>query len=142
MAHMRALTLLPNPGIDRVSLRKFVDCLESHIRCLEALNKKPDSCGDLLVCILLDKLSLDLRRNLSRQSYAAEWDLDTLWRSLLKEIKILEDSENSLTHPSSFKQQKKAQRFFSGATSLAKEFSNRNFFAPSAPAITGLPTVR
>ncbi|XP_046438873.1 uncharacterized protein LOC124190290 [Daphnia pulex] len=43
MAHMRALTSLPNPGTDRVSLRKYVDCLESHIRGLEALNKKPDS---------------------------------------------------------------------------------------------------
>ncbi|EFX73450.1 hypothetical protein DAPPUDRAFT_253081 [Daphnia pulex] len=59
---------LPNPGTDRVSLRKFVDCLESHIRGLEALNKKPDSYGDLLVCILLDKLSAELRRNLARQS--------------------------------------------------------------------------
>ncbi len=84
MAHMQALTSLPNPGTDRVSLRKFVDCLESHIRGLEALNKKPDSYGDLLVCILLDKLSAELRRNLARQSDAAEWDLDTLRKSLLK----------------------------------------------------------
>ncbi|EFX60250.1 hypothetical protein DAPPUDRAFT_278468 [Daphnia pulex] len=49
MAHMRALTSLPSPNTDRVSLRKFIDCLESHIRGLEALNKKPDSYGDLLV---------------------------------------------------------------------------------------------
>jgi hypothetical protein len=130
MAHMRALTSLPNPGTDRVSLRKFVDCLESHIRGLEALNKKPDSYGDLLVCILLDKLSADLRRNLARQSDAAEWDLDTLRKSLLKEIEILEDSESSLTHPSSFKQPQKLNVLFSGATSSAKEFSNRKLLCP------------
>jgi hypothetical protein len=125
MAHMRALTSFPNPGTDRVSLRKYVDCLESHIRGLEALNKKPDSYGDLLVCILLDKLSAELRRNLARQSDAAEWD--TLRKSLLKEIEILEDSENSLTHPFSVQ---KLNVSFSGATSSAKEFSNRKLLCP------------
>ncbi|KZS02076.1 Uncharacterized protein APZ42_001028, partial [Daphnia magna] len=78
MAHMRALVALTKPGTDRVSLRKFVDNLESHIRGLDALRKKTESYGDLLVCILLDKLPAELRRNLARQSDAAEWDLDTL----------------------------------------------------------------
>jgi hypothetical protein len=89
MAHMRALVALPKPGTDRASLRKFVDSLELHIRGLEALRKTPDSYGDLLVCILRVKLSADLGSNLARQSDAAEWDLDTLRKSLLKEIEIL-----------------------------------------------------
>lgn len=72
MAHMRALVALPKPGTDRVSLRKFVDNLESHIRGLDALRKKTESYGDLLVCILLDKLPAELRRNLARQSDVAE----------------------------------------------------------------------
>jgi hypothetical protein len=88
MAHIRTLTALPEPGTDRNSLRKFVDAFESHIRGLEGLNKTPDSYGDLLVCILLDKLSAELRRNLARQNAAAEWDLDSLRKSLLTEIEI------------------------------------------------------
>jgi hypothetical protein len=66
MARMRALVALPKPGIDRNSLRKFVDALESHICGLEALHKMPYSYGDLLVCILLDKLSAELQ-------YVATW---------------------------------------------------------------------
>ena len=121
MAHMRALVALPKPGIDRNSLRKFVDALESHVRGLEALNKMPDSYGDLLVCILLDKLSAELRRNLARQNAAAEWDLDTLRKSLLTEIEILEDSENTLIHPPSLKPPKNLNVMFTGATSSNKE---------------------
>ena len=83
---MRALTAMPEPWTDRNSLRKFVDPLESHIRGIEALNKTPDSYGDLLVCILLNKLSAELRRNLARQNASAEWDLEQSSKSLLTEI--------------------------------------------------------
>jgi hypothetical protein len=121
---------LPKPGADRVSLRKFVDSLESHIRGLEALNKKPDSYGDLLVSILLDKLSADLRRNLARQSDAAEWDLDTLRKSLLKEIEILEDSESSISHSSTLKPPKKLNVMLMGAKPSTKEFPQRKLLCP------------
>jgi hypothetical protein len=127
---MRALTALPEPGTDRNSLRKFVDAFESHIRGLEALNKTPDSYGDLLVCILLDKLSAELRRNLAWQNAAAEWDLDSLWKSLLTEIEILEDSESKLIHPSSLQPPKKLNVLFSGAASSNKEFTKRKLFCP------------
>ncbi|XP_045023635.1 uncharacterized protein LOC123468017 [Daphnia magna] len=130
MAHMRALVALPKPGTDRASLRKFVDSLESHIRGLEALNKTPDSYGDLLVCILLDKLSADLRRNLARQSDAAEWDLDILRKSLLKEIEILEDSESSISHSSALKPPKKTNVMLLGAKPSTKEFPHRKLFCP------------
>lgn len=50
-AHMRALVAIPKLGLDRASLREFVDYLESHIRDLAALSKKTDSYGNLLVCV-------------------------------------------------------------------------------------------
>jgi hypothetical protein len=99
---------------------------QSHIRGLEALNKMPDSYGDQLVCILLDKFSAELRRNLARQNAAAEWDLDTLRKSMLTEIEILEDSESYLTHPSLIKSfsVKSLNVMFTGATS-SKESKKR-----------------
>ena len=77
-AHMRALYNMAKPGTDRASLRIFSDQLESHIRGLDALGKSTDSFGDLLVCILLDKFSSDLRRNLARQHGTTEWTLEDL----------------------------------------------------------------
>ncbi|XP_057379667.1 uncharacterized protein LOC130701905 [Daphnia carinata] len=91
MAHMRALVALAKPAHDRNSLRAFADNLESNIRGLEALGKGIDTYEDLLVCILLDKLSAEVRRNLTRQHGAIEWTLDDLRVALKREIVILED---------------------------------------------------
>lgn len=67
MAYMRALYGLPKPENTHRSLRSFYDSLESYVRGLESLGKASDSYGDLLVCILLDKLPGELRKNLARQ---------------------------------------------------------------------------
>ena len=88
---MRALFHLSKPGNDRSSLRVFSDKLEALIRGLEALGKGVDSYGDLLVCILLDKLNSDVRRNLSRQHGATDWSLDELRNAIKREIEVLED---------------------------------------------------
>ncbi|XP_057377031.1 uncharacterized protein LOC130698388 [Daphnia carinata] len=106
MAHMRAFLSLPKPGLDKTSLRRFVDNLEANIRGLEALGKGMDSYGDLLVCILLDKLTADLRRNLARQHGAIEWTLEELRNAMKKEIEILEDSTDHsiIKHSESNKQ--------------------------------------
>ena len=121
---------LPKPGTDQVSLQKFVDSLESHMRGLEALNKRPDSYGDRLVCILLDKLSADLRRNLAQQNDAAEWDLNILRKSLLKEIEILKDSESSVPHSSALKPPKKLNMLLMEEKDSTKESSQRKRFCP------------
>ncbi|EFX73941.1 hypothetical protein DAPPUDRAFT_252531 [Daphnia pulex] len=85
----------------------------------------PDSYEDLLVCILIDKLSAELRRNLARQNAAVEWDLDTLRKSLLTKIEILEDRESTLIHSSSLKPPKNLNVTFTGATSSNKESKKR-----------------
>ena len=89
-AHLRALVNLMKPNDTLPSLRKFLDTLESHIRELDALGKKTDSYGDLLVCIVLDKLPADTLKNLPREHRVDEWCLDDLRRALFQELQVLE----------------------------------------------------
>lgn len=112
-AHMRALIALAKPSTDRSGLRKFSDNLESHIRGLEALGKETDSYGDLLVCLLLDKLSPELRRNLNRQHGKIDLNLEELREALKLEIEMLEDSQKGAKQPSG----KQANVLHVGATS-------------------------
>lgn len=120
-AHMRALFHMTKPGSDRASLRTFSDKLESYIRGLDALGKGTEAYGDLLVCILIDKLSADVRRNLARQHGTTEWTLDELRTALKKEIDILEDV---LDQPAAYKStastSKQASVLFSGAQPTKK----------------------
>lgn len=59
---------------------------------MDALRKTADSFGDLFDCILLEKFSPDLRRNLARQHGATEWTLEDLQAAIKRELKILDDS--------------------------------------------------
>ena len=67
---------------------------------------------------------------MARQSDAAEWDLDTLWKSLLKEIEILEDSESSISHSSVLKPPNKTNVMLVGAKPSTKELAHRKLFCP------------
>ena len=61
------------------------------------MGKKPDSYGDLLVLILLDKLHSDLRASINRTHGKTEWTLDQLINVLKHEICVLESgSEKNL----------------------------------------------
>ena len=50
--------------------------------------------GDLIVLILLDKLSCELRRVLIRQNGSSDFDLDKLRKALRQEVEILDDSSD------------------------------------------------
>ncbi|EFX77143.1 hypothetical protein DAPPUDRAFT_248178 [Daphnia pulex] len=76
----------------RSSLRAFADQLESHIRGLEALGTAPAFYGDLLVCFLIEKLAIDVRRNLTRHQGNADWTLDELRDAIQREIEVMEDT--------------------------------------------------
>ncbi len=128
---------MPTATSSRCSLRSFADQLESHIRGLEALGKDSTSFGDLLVCLLVDKLAPDIRRNLTRHQGNSEWTLDELRAAIHREIdimgdscEILEDSESSISHSSVLKPQKQANVMFLGAASSNKESTKRNLFCP------------
>ena len=89
-AYMRALYNLLKPDGTLASLRNFYDNLESYVRDLSALGKDSDAYGDLLVCILLDKFPVDLRKSLARQHDQEEWTLDQLRAAIKSEIRVLE----------------------------------------------------
>ena len=99
-AHMQALLDLPNPTESAVNLRAFYDRMENHVRSLEALGKTQDTYGDLLVPIILSKLPITVKHNIIRQHGATDLNLAQLRKNVLKEIQILEASEetNKLTY--------------------------------------------
>jgi hypothetical protein len=99
-AYMRALCNLQKPDANLKSLRGFYDQVESYVRGLESLGKPPDTYGDLLVCILLDKLPADVRKNIARQHDKDEFTLDQLRNVLKGEIRVMEAGQISTLPPS------------------------------------------
>ena len=99
--HMKALLEMPSPTNSLASLRIFNDSIESHIRGLSLLGKSEQSYGDILVPVLLGKLSPDIRRNLAREHSNSQWILADLMTAILKEIRVLEsglyDSHNPMS---------------------------------------------
>ena len=63
-AHMKSLMSMASPTNSLASLRMFYDSIESHIRGLSSLGKAEHSYGDLLVPIIMGKLTPEVRRNL------------------------------------------------------------------------------
>ena len=89
-AHMQALLNLCDVTNSLSSLQSFYDTVENHIRGLSSLGKFPESYGDLLTPIIFRKLPKEIQRNLARDHSNAEWTLDDLRSSIMKEIRILE----------------------------------------------------
>ena len=79
------------------SLRNFYDTLEAYVRGLSALGKESDAYGDLLVCILLDKMTPEIRKNITRQNNQDVWTLDLLRTALKSEIRVIEAGQSSIT---------------------------------------------
>ena len=92
-AHMQALLDLPSPSDSVTHLRRFYDSMENHIRGLEALGKRQDSYGDLLIPIILAKLPTTMKHNLIRENGTTKWVVEQLRKGILKEIQILEAGE-------------------------------------------------
>lgn len=95
-AYMRALYTLQKPEGHLKSLRNFCDLLESYVRGLESLGKPPDTYGDLLVCILVDKLPGEVRKNVARQHDQDEFTLDQLRNAFKGEIRVMEAGQSLL----------------------------------------------
>lgn len=117
-ALMRALYNLPSPTDSRLSLRQFSDRIETYIRSLDSLNKKSKHYGDFLVCILLDKLTANVRRNLVRHHGSTEWAIDELRAALIHEVEILDDA------PGPTKRQAAAAASTTVAAAVTKNQSN------------------
>ncbi|XP_052245580.1 uncharacterized protein LOC127854555 [Dreissena polymorpha] len=89
-ANMQALLKLPSPTSTVASLRGFYDRMETYIRGLESLGQHQDMYGSLLVPVVLEKLPMDIRKNLARVNENNDWFLQDLRRAINKEINILE----------------------------------------------------
>ena len=98
-AHMKALLSLASPTNSLASLHMFYDSVESHIHGLLSLGKSEQSYGDLLVPIIMNKLSTEVRRNLAREHSNSQWILSDLMAALLKEIRILESGLHDPYNP-------------------------------------------
>ena len=57
---------------------------------LESLSQTPEMYGSLLVPVVLDKLPIDIRKNIAREHGRDNLILDNLRKSITKEIEILE----------------------------------------------------
>ncbi len=96
-AHMQALLDLPNPPESVTSLRGFYDCMENHVRSLEALRKTQDSYGDLIVPVILSKPPTTVKHvhNLIREHGTTDLSLAQLRKAISKEILIREAGEET-----------------------------------------------
>ena len=94
-AHMTSLTTMASPTNSLASLRMFYDSLESHIRGLASLGKAEHTFGDLLVPIIIGKLTPEVRKNLAREHSNTQWILSDLMVAIQKEIRILECGHDS-----------------------------------------------
>ncbi|XP_070550071.1 uncharacterized protein [Ptychodera flava] len=89
-AYMRALWQIQKPNGDLSSLHRFYDTLESYIRGLKSLGKEESSYGELLVPIIMDKLSVNTRKQIARDHGDVPWTLPDLRKALLKEINAIQ----------------------------------------------------
>jgi len=72
-SHMQALLDISSPTNQLTSLQLFYDTMENHVRGLKSLGRSHETYGDLLVPIILGKLTHELRRNLAREHDNPEW---------------------------------------------------------------------
>jgi hypothetical protein len=64
--------------------------VEAYVRGLESLGKAPDFYGDLLVCVLLDKLQGNVRKSVARRHDKDEFTLEELRNALKAELRVME----------------------------------------------------
>ena len=102
-AHMQALMNMASPTSSLSSLRIFYDSIESHIRGLRSLGKSEHSYGDLLVPVIMARLTPEVRRNLAREHSSSQWVLSDLLAALQKEIRILESGLHDFSSSTSSK---------------------------------------
>ena len=85
---MRALMELSAPKDDAVSLRNYRDYLESHVRSLKCLGQTQDLFGALLTPVIINKVTVEIRRNIEREHDDDNLTLQNLSLAINKEVKI------------------------------------------------------
>ena len=96
-AHVQALLELPRPANKLTSLRLFYDTIESHVRCLQSLGKSLETLETLLVPMISTKLPEETKKNMARDHPNNEWRVAELQAAILKEIKVFEIGQQTVT---------------------------------------------
>ena len=87
---MQALLDMANPIISLTSLRLFYNTILTHTQALVSLEKSKKVYGDLLISVILKKLSIEVRKNLAREQASVNGHL-MIWPKLrLKETQVFE----------------------------------------------------
>ena len=89
---------------DAAGLRKLFDQVESSVRNLKSLKVETNSYGSLLVPLLNEKLSNDMRERIARKFDNNVWSLDDMLNFLKRE---LEAKERSLSVGATFSDKRK-----------------------------------
>ena len=97
-------------------LRHLYDLVESQVRGLKSLGVESSSYGSLLSSVLLQKLPLELRQIVSRETSEADWSLDEILKQLEREIDARERA--AMTSSQSAKRQGKDPTLASTAAAL------------------------
>ena len=74
-------------------MRYIFDQIRDQIRGLESLGVKTESYRQLLIPIIMSKLPLDMRLQVSRQNSKKVWEIDELLALIQKEIEARETTE-------------------------------------------------
>jgi len=98
-AYMKALVSMACPTNKFSILKMFYDSVESHIHDLSLLGKSEKSYGDLLVPIIMNKLTNEVRCNLAREHSNTQWVVPDLMAVLQKEIRVPECSSQNPYNP-------------------------------------------
>jgi len=70
--------------------------VETHIQGLSSLGKSEHSYGDLLIPVVMEKVPVEVQRNLAREHLNSTWNLPDLMAAILEEIRILETGPHDL----------------------------------------------
>ena len=94
-AHMDALLNISAPSHNLASLQSFYNTININMRALSSLEQSPESYGALLTSVILNKLPPETKIHMARDHYDSQWTISDLLASILKEIRILEASQQS-----------------------------------------------
>lgn len=111
-ATMQALIQLPAPYNTISSMRQFCDKVETYVRGLESMGECQESYGSLLVPVILDKLPVDIRKNLAREHGDIDWYLNDLRQALNKELAVMEAGNQ--THLQQVAEYQSTASFYAG----------------------------
>ena len=90
-SHMNALVKIPKVlHEDLVTLRKFYDDVESHVRSLKNLGVESESYGSLLSTVVMDKLPEEIKLIVSRNIKQDTWTLTNVLNVINAELRARE----------------------------------------------------